>query len=85
MLEEMEGPARSFGSWRVVTSAWLVAIVFAMLLGGVHALASLHTPPHKARLAGVVIPRHVARFVSANDVAASDWLEQARAEAYTGW
>jgi hypothetical protein len=49
----------SFGGWRVVASAWLVAIVFVVLFAGVQALASLHgTSPHQAMLAGAVIPRH---------------------------
>src|SRR5271169_4725679 len=50
---------RSFGGWRIIASAWLVAIVFVVMFAGVEALASLHgTSPHQATLAGAVIPRH---------------------------
>jgi hypothetical protein len=50
---------RSFGGWRIVVAAWLVAIVFVVLFAGVQALASRHgVSPAEASLAGVVIPRH---------------------------
>jgi hypothetical protein len=50
---------RYLGGWRMIASAWVVAIVFVVLFAGVQALASLHgTSPHRAMLAGAVIPRH---------------------------
>jgi hypothetical protein len=83
---EMPIAERSFGGWRVVASAWLVAIVFVMLFAGVQALASRHdASPHKASLAGAVIPRHEPGFTGPDEVAASDWEQRARAEAYSGW
>jgi hypothetical protein len=61
-IEEERGPRiaeGSFGGWRIVASAWVVAIGFVVLFAGVQALASLHgTSPHQAMLAGAVIPRH---------------------------
>jgi uncharacterized membrane protein len=33
---------RSFGRWRIVTSAWLVMIIFVVLFAGFQALASRH-------------------------------------------
>jgi hypothetical protein len=77
---------RSFGGWRVVVSAWLVMIVFVVLFAGVEALASRHgTSPHAENLAGAVIPRHDPGSVGPDEVAASDWEERAKAEAYSGW
>jgi hypothetical protein len=75
----------SFGGWRIVASAWLVAIVFVVLLAGVETLASQHASPRAASLAGAVIPRHDPGFVGPDEVAASDWQERARAEADAGW
>jgi hypothetical protein len=50
---------RSFGGWRIVASAWVVAVVFVMLFAGVQAFASRHAvSPREASFAGVVIPRH---------------------------
>jgi hypothetical protein len=50
---------RYLSGWRVIASAWVVAIVFVVLFAGVQALASLHgTSPHQAMLTGAVIPRH---------------------------
>ena len=50
---------RYLGGWRVIASAWVVAIVFVALFAGVQALASLHgASPHQSVLAGAVIPRH---------------------------
>ncbi len=86
MPEEIEGVKRTSSGWRVVASAWLVAMVFGVLFAAVEALASLHSaPPGKASLAGAVIPQHDAGFIGPDDVAASDWLERAKAEAYSGW
>ena len=75
---------RSLEGWRIVVSAWLVAIVLVMLLGEV--LASRHsTSPRAESLAGAIIPRHDSGFVGPDEVAASDWEERAKADAYSGW
>jgi hypothetical protein len=61
MLEEREpGIAeRYLGGWRVIASAWAMAIVFVLLFAGVQALASRHvTSPQQQSLMGAVIPRH---------------------------
>jgi hypothetical protein len=86
-IEAERGIGEKFlGGWRIVASAWLIAIIFMGLFAGVEALASFHKPsPREAILAGVMIPRHDSGFVGPGEVAASDWLERARAEAYTGW
>lgn len=76
---------RSFGGRRTVVSAWFVAIVFVMLFAGIETLASQHASPRRASLAGAVIPRHDPGFVGPDEVAASDWQERARVEAYSGW
>jgi hypothetical protein len=76
---------RSFGGWRIVASAWSVATVLMILLG-VQALASRHSSsPRDESLAGAVIPRHDPGFVGPDEVAASDWQERAKAEAYSAW
>jgi hypothetical protein len=92
MRERIEGARRfgiaerSFRGWRIVVSAWLVAIVFVVLFAGVDALASRHAAsPRATSLAGVVIPRHDPGFAGPDEVAASEWEERARAEAYSGW
>ena len=71
--------------WRIVVSAWFVAIVFVLLFAGVETLASQHAAPHPASLAGAIIPRHDPGFVGPDEVAASDWQQRARAEAYSEW
>jgi hypothetical protein len=77
---------RSAGDWRIVASAWLVAILFLVLFAAAAALASLRiTSSHEASLAGAVIPRHDPSFPGPNEIAASDWLNRLRAEAYSGW
>ena len=77
---------RYLSGWRVIASAWVVAIVFVVLFAGVQALASRHdASPRKASLAGAVIPRHEPGFTGPDEVAASDWEQRARAEAYSGW
>jgi hypothetical protein len=77
---------RSFGGWRIVTSAWLAMIIFVVLFAGFQALASRHgTSPRAASLSGAVIPRHYPRFFGPDEVAASDWQERAKAEAYSDW
>jgi hypothetical protein len=37
---------------------------------------------HEISLAGAKIPRHDLSFPGPDDIAASDWLERVRAEAY---
>lgn len=49
----------SFAGWRVVASAWVVAILAIMLFIGVHALAPRQNVlPQEDNFAGAVIPRH---------------------------
>jgi hypothetical protein len=77
---------RSFGRWRIVTSAWWATIIFVVLFAGFQALASRHgTSPRATSLAGAVIPRHDPRFFGPDEVAASDRQERAKAEAYSEW
>ena len=77
---------RSLGGWRIVVSAWLVAIVLVILFAALEALASRHsTSPRAESLAGAIIPRHDSGFVGPDEVAASDWEERAKADAYSGW
>lgn len=79
-------PGRSFGNWRIAVSAWLIAIALAVLFIGAHGLASRNGIfPREDNLAGAVIPHHDPGFAGPDEVAASDWLERAKAEAYTGW
>jgi hypothetical protein len=76
----------SIGGWRVVASAWLAAVMFVVLLATVQALASRHAgSARNESLAGAVIPRHDPSVPGPDEVAASDWLERARAEAYSAW
>jgi hypothetical protein len=91
MLEEIEraremGSAeRSLGGWSAVAAAWLVAIIFLVLFATGEALASRHnTSHHEGSLVGAVIPRHDAGFPGPDEIAASNWLERVRAEAYSG-
>jgi hypothetical protein len=86
MPKEIERADSSFGGWRVVASAWLVAVVFVVLFATAEALASRHSSsPRAGSLAGAVIPRHELTVPGSDEVAASDWLERARAEAYSNW
>ena len=92
MPEDIEGARElgiakiSVGDWRSVASAWLVAIVFVVLFAAADALASLRsTSSREASLAGAVIRRHDPSFPGRDDIAASDWLDRVRAEAYSGW
>jgi hypothetical protein len=74
------------GGWSIVASAWLLALVFVVVFAGVEALAGRHrVSPHQPSLTGAVIPRHDPGFAGPDEVAASDWQERARAEAYSGW
>jgi len=90
--EDIEGESelgiaeRSVGDWRIVASAWLVAILFVVLFTAAAALASLRsTSSREASLARAVIPRHDPSFPGPHEIAASDWLNRLRAEAYSGW
>jgi hypothetical protein len=77
---------RSLGDWRVVASAWLVAIIFLVLFTLADALAAQHSSSSRApNLAGAIIPRHDPSFPGRDEIAASDWLERVRAEAYWSW
>lgn len=73
---------RSFGGWRIVASAWVVAIVFVVMFAGVQAFASRHgVSPHQASLSGVIIPRHEPSCARSDDLSAvSEACEAARAE-----
>jgi hypothetical protein len=56
---EQDGNERQVGGWRVVASAWVLVLVFLLLLGGVSAVAGQHraAAPHRPA-AGAVIPHH---------------------------
>ena len=76
---------RSLSGWRAAASAWLVAITLVVLFATGEALASWHDPsPREGSLAGVVIPHHDPSLPGPDEMAASDWLERVRAEAYSG-
>jgi hypothetical protein len=92
MLEEVErttaldAAERSLGGWRVIASAWLVAMIFALLFATADALASRHGARHqKSALVGGEIPRHDPGFLGPDEIAASDWLQRVRAEAFSCW
>jgi hypothetical protein len=86
MPEQIEETERFAGGWRGAASAWMVVVIFVVLFATAEALAALHgASPHRDSLAGAVIPRHDPGFPGPDEVAASDWLERARAEAYFGW
>ncbi len=84
---------RLLGGWRIVASAWLIAMVFVVLFAGVQAMASRHgISPHQATLAGAMIPRHDPSCAGLGQVATSPETCQTessgieRAEAsYYGW
>jgi hypothetical protein len=86
---------RYLGGWRVIASAWAMAVVFVLLFAGVQALASRHgTMPQQQSLVGAVIPRHDPSCAGPGDVTASatpncqtagEALAQAEAEASYGW
>ena len=47
------------GDWRVVASAWVLLLVFFLLLAGASAVACPRAQPHSHRHpAGAVIPQH---------------------------
>ena len=92
MLEEIEvarelGTAeRSFGGWRVVAAAWLVMMIFVALFATGEALACRHrAPSRESTLTGAVIPRHDSSLLGPDEVAASDWVQRVKAEAYSNW
>lgn len=65
MREYIEEPTefgfaeRHSGGWRVIASAWAIAMALFVFFAGVEAMASRHvTPVQHQTLAGVVIPRH---------------------------
>ena len=63
---------RYLGGWRVIASAWAMAIVFVLLFAGVQALASRHAPsPQQQSLVGAVIPRHDPSCAGPGDLTAS--------------
>jgi hypothetical protein len=97
-IEIMGGPRvseRSFGGWRIVASAWVVAVVIVMLFAGVQAFASRHgVSPRQENFAGVVIPRHDPSCAGAGELTnalppscqgdVQSALERAEAS-YYGW
>lgn len=92
-IESVRGPSlaeRVLGGWRVVASAWLMAIVIVVLFAGVQALASRHSPsPRQENLAGAVIPRHDPGCDNAAATQACaptlEDFERAESQAYYGW
>ena len=76
---------RSLGGWRVVAAAWSVAITLVVLFATGEAVASWYDPsPRESSLAGAVIPHHDPGLPGPDEMAASEWLERVRAEAYSG-
>lgn len=55
---ERDSSGQQVGGWRVVASAWVVVLVFMLLLGGVSAVACQHSSAAVRPLAGAVIPHH---------------------------
>ena len=91
---DLEIAERSSGGWRLVASAWVVAIVFVVMFAGVEAFASRHSvTPHQASLSGVVIPRHDPTCTGSVDLsavskacqAARAEINRADAESYANW
>jgi len=84
---------RYLGGWRVVASAWAVAIMIVLALGGVQAVASHKTLVQQPALIGAVIPRHDPSCGGPGDVTpgapaschiTGDVLERAEADAEAG-
>jgi hypothetical protein len=71
--------------WRVVASAWAIAILIVLGFGGVQALASRHAASMQhQQLVGAVIPRHDPScdvLPTANCHIVGGILDQAQAEA----
>ena len=85
---------RAVGGWRIIASAWLIAIVFMVMFAGVQAFASRHgVSPHQASLSGVVIPRHDPTCTGSGDLStvseacqtARAEINRADAESYADW
>jgi hypothetical protein len=73
---------RSRRDWRIVASAWVVAIVCVLLFAAADTSASRHVAVSRVgNLAGAVIPRHDPSFPGPDELAASDWVERQTAEA----
>jgi hypothetical protein len=71
-LRDLGFAERYLGGWRVIASAWAMAMVIVMMFAGVEALASRHvTVPQHAALVGVVIPRHDPSCGGPGDVTAA--------------
>ena len=86
MQDSIGASERCIGEWRNVVSAWLVAMALMGLFATADALASRQdSSPRLQHLAGAEIPRHSSGFPGPDEVAASDWLEKARIEAYSCW
>ena len=56
---EHKSPDQQGADWRIVVSAWLLVLVFVMLLAAVDALACRRVTSHPhSQFAGAVIPQH---------------------------
>ncbi len=84
----------TIGNWRVIVSAWAVALLFIILFAGVQAVASLHgVSPEQASLAGAIVPQHDPACAGPGfpDASAdgqcrpSSLLDRAQADAYASW
>jgi hypothetical protein len=86
---------RYLGGWRVIASAWAVAIVVLLLFAGMQILPSRHvTVPRPESLVGAVIPRHDPSCAGTGEMTASanpncqflgDALARSEAEAPYGY
>jgi hypothetical protein len=86
MLHYLEANDRCAEEWRTIVSAWVVAIALVGLFASAEAVAPRPVPsPPVSSLVGAEIPRHDAAILGPDEVAAADWLEKARAEAYSCW
>jgi hypothetical protein len=76
---------RTVDDWRAPAAAWLLLILFAALFWAATAVAPLHDAAARQRaLAGADIPHHDPSLPGPDEIKASDWLEQIRAEQYSG-
>jgi hypothetical protein len=56
---EQDRRDRQFGNWRVTVSAWVLVLLFMMLLAAVEAVACRRGVSHAGgHFAGAVIPQH---------------------------
>ncbi|MBV8738403.1 MAG: hypothetical protein JO007_14320 [Alphaproteobacteria bacterium] len=68
---------RYLGGWRVIASAWVVAIIVVLAFGGMQAFASRHvTSAHQPSwqqqsFVGAMIPRHDPSCGEPNDITPS--------------